>query len=248
MSKKHMRDQNYHHRESREKDSATVLVVEDNQNLNEVIRRALELKGYLVATAYNLQEASEKLNTAEPDVVLLDVMLPDGDGMDFAAEITANAAFDGQIVFLTAKTADEDRYRGLGVGDDYITKPFAPMELTARVEAALTRLDRRRRSKTLLQKGALKLDMLSAQAFLMDKDLLLTQKEFSVLLLLVQNAGMTISASALYEKVWKAPLGDDSQSLRTVVSRLRKKLGEGFVITNMSNEGSRGYRFEMNEP
>jgi DNA-binding response OmpR family regulator len=221
---------------------ALILIVEDNIQLNEVNRRAMELQGYSVLSALNLAQASAHLQTAEPDVILLDVMLPDGDGMDFAADITSSGAYGGQIVFLTAKTADEDRYRGLGVGDDYITKPFAPAELTARVQAALTRRARQRRQKNALQKGALRMDMLSGQAFLRGEDLHLTQKEFAVLLLLAQNTGATVSAATLYESVWKAPLSDDSQSLRTVVSRLRRKLGGGFAVETVYSDG---YRFTM---
>jgi DNA-binding response OmpR family regulator len=219
----------------------SVLIVEDNRQLADINRRALELQGYAVFTAFSLAEARAHLETIEPDVILLDVMLPDGDGMDFAAEITSHG-ITSQIVFLTAKTADEDRYRGLGVGDDYITKPFAPMELIARVEAALVRRERRRRQNNILQRGALRMDVLSGQAFLEGKDLLLTQKEFAVLLLLAQNSGVTTRANALYESVWKAPLLEDSQSLRTVISRLRRKLGGGFAITNEYNDG---YRFSV---
>jgi DNA-binding response OmpR family regulator len=226
------------------RNSPLILIVEDNQNLNDINRRALELQGYTVLTAFTLAQARAHLKTAEPDVILLDITLPDGDGMDFAAQLNENSAVTGQIVFLTAKASDEDRYRGLGVGDDYITKPFAPADMIARVEAAVLRRQRHSRQRKLWQKGSLKLDFLSGQAFLNGTDLLLTQKEFAVLWLLAQNARATLAAQSIYESVWKAPMNEDNQSLRIVISRLRKKLGSGFSI---SNEYNNGYCFAVIE-
>jgi DNA-binding response OmpR family regulator len=121
---------------------ATVLLVEDNPKLNEINRRALEKAGCAVLTALTLHEARAYMAQNAPDVILLDVMLPDGDGINFCGEI--RDATDAHILFLTSKTEYENRVRGLETGgDDYITKPYKLEEMLARVNAALRRLPRR---------------------------------------------------------------------------------------------------------
>ena len=119
----------------------TILLVEDNAELNDNNARALRMLDYEVHSALTLAEARAWLGENEPDVILLDVMLPDGDGIDFCAEIRdAPLRTEAHILFLTARTGHEERVRGLAEGgDDYISKPFHPGELLARVEAAMRR-------------------------------------------------------------------------------------------------------------
>lgn len=134
----------------------TVLLVEDNVELNANNARALKMLGYEVYPALTLAEARVWLDRNEPDVILLDVMLPDGDGIGFCAEIRgAPLRTAAHILFLTAKTGHADRVRGLADGgDDYITKPFHPEELLARVEAAM----RRRNMRPIIKDGAQSVD------------------------------------------------------------------------------------------
>ena len=155
----------------------TVLLVEDNAELNHNNFRALKLLGYDVHSALTLSAARFYLHSAEPDIILLDVMLPDGEGIDFCAEI--RGATEAHILFLTAKTAHEDRVRGLAAGgDDYIIKPFHPDELFARVDAAMRR---RAMSQRIKKRGATIEEAEAKKLFAFVAHYDLTEKESEVL-------------------------------------------------------------------
>ncbi|MDR3070137.1 MAG: response regulator transcription factor [Propionibacteriaceae bacterium] len=201
----------------------TVLLVEDNADLNTVNSRILKLRGYEVFTALTLREARKLLTICEPDIILLDVMLPDGDGIAFCREIRDKVT--AHIIFLTAKTEHEDLIKGLAEGgDDYITKPFHPEELLARIEAATRRRTIGSLSTRPLVRGTLSLDLATSQAFVSDVKLPLTPKEFALLYLLLRHAGKPLNKSWLYQRVWKQPMMGDSQALWQQMSRLRRKL------------------------
>lgn len=221
-----------------------VLLVEDNEELNTANSRVLKLRGYEVLTALTLREAREQLVRTEPDVILLDVMLPDGDGFSFCEEIREQTS--AHILFLTAKVGHEDMVRGLtGGGDDYISKPFHPEELLARVSAAMRRRKMDRPPVQTLVKGDLTLDIVASQAFLNTVNLSLTPKEFCLLLLLMQKEGKAVCAEVLYEKVWKAPLLGDKNAIQAAVSKLRQKLEpSGYTIHSQRGQG---YIFCENE-
>jgi DNA-binding response OmpR family regulator len=196
------------------------------------------VEGYRVLTALTLEGARKHLEEESPDLILLDVMLPDGDGMDFCREIAETV--DSHILFLTGKGRQEDRLRGLEYGgDDYITKPYVPDELLLRIKSAM-----RRRRKMVskvprrLLLGALELDIAANQAFLNGEDILLTQKEFALLLLFAQNENKTMGADELYEMVWRRPMNDDNSAVKNAVSRLRKKLaGSAYSIESSRRSG-----------
>ncbi len=213
-----------------------VLLVEDNTELNDNNARALKMLGYDVYGALTLAAAREYLAGNDPDIILLDVMLPDGDGMDFCGEIRGSTR--AHILFLTAKTEQADILRGLALGgDDYITKPFHPKELHARAEAVM-----RRRSMSMaeqiIKKGALTLDVVAAQAYVEDTDLLLQPREFALLLLLAQNEGEIMDAETLYEKAWGRPLAGDRNTLQVTVSKIRKKIEPaGYDIAVVRGKG-----------
>ena len=200
-----------------------ILLVEDNDGLNRSNSRALTMRGYTVAAALTLAEAKRHLAEAQPDIILLDVELPDGNGIDFCEEIRSKTT--AHILFLTAKLEHENMLRGLGNGgDDYITKPFHPGELLARIDAAMRRREMDKPPVQTIAKGALALDIMATRAFIGGEDLALTPKEFSLLLLLVQNEGNALNAEYVYETVWKAPLIGNKNAMQTAVSKLRQKL------------------------
>lgn len=204
----------------------TVLLVEDNKELNEINKRALEMEGYTVYTAFTVLEARKWLAQISPQVILLDAALPDGNGMEFCGEI--RDFVDSHILFLTSRTEHEDKLRGFGMGaDDYITKPYKLDELIARVGAAMRR--RRMGAKApmadVLMRGALTLNVIAQQAFFEGKDLLLTQKEFALLLTLFRSN--VVSKEKLYEDIWQQPFLGDGAALWKHISRLNKKLFEG---------------------
>ena len=219
----------------------TILLVEDNIKLNEGNRRALELKGYRALVAFTLGEARELLKTCDPDVILLDVMMPDGDGIDFCGEISGSVT--SHILFLTAKTEEESLLKGLAYGgDDYITKPFKLKELLARVDAAVRRHERTPGSGETVSSGDLSLNTLSQRAFWRGVDLNLHTKEFALLKYLMQNRGAYTSTEELYRKLWDM----HSMDLRVVkqcIYRLRKSFTDNGVYCSIVLKRGRGYRF-----
>ena len=217
-----------------------VLLVEDNEGLNRSNSRALTMRGYNVAAALTLAEARLRLTEAQPDIILLDVELPDGNGIDFCEEIRGKTT--AHILFLTAKLEHENMVQGLNNGgDDYITKPFHPEELLARIDASMRRREMDKKTVQVIKSGNLMLDIATAHAFLNGENLSLTPTEFSLLILFIQNKGKILDSTYLYEEVRKQPMNGDSNALRQHVSRLKKKLesasnGE-YTIFASRNEG-----------
>ena len=231
----------------------TILLVEDNPKVMRNNITMLKSLGAAVQSAANLAEARQKLAlfhqekhkmAARPfDAAAIDIMLPDGSGLDLLKEIRSNSgtalnALSGlPILLLTAKGASEDIVTGLSLGaDDYLAKPYDLNVFAARLNALL------RRAQTIndsINLGPLRLDLISNQAFCDGKDMLLTQKEFALLLLLVQNKGSTLSADYLYGKAWGLPPKDDNSALKVQVSNLKKKLSAAgnIIIETTRGEG-----------
>lgn len=218
--------------------NGSILLVEDNEQILYGNERMLKRRGYHVTTALTLKEARERMNEAEPAAIVLDIMLPDGSGLDFMRELRQKSNIP--VLLLTGLTTPEDIIRGLTEGgDDYLTKPYDFNVLLARIEALLRRAAH---VPQTLTKGALTFDVLANQVFLNGVDLLLTQKDFALLMLFAQNENKTMSAEYLYEKIWNAPLGGTTQAIKSAVSRLRKRLvGSGYTIIAQRYEG---YIFE----
>ena len=215
-----------------------ILLVEDNEQILRGNERLLTRRGYGIAAALTLFEAHKELEAQMPDLIVLDIMLPDGSGLDFIAELRQHSQIP--VLLLTGLTTPEDVVRGLTAGgDDYLAKPYDFGVLLARVEALL------RRSEQIpekLTRDRLSLDVAVGVASLDGTDLLLTQKEFALLLVFAQNEGRFISAEYLYEKVWKQPMAGDNQAFKKTLYRLREKIkGSGWRIELSRGEG---YSFE----
>ena len=233
-------------------DKRVVLLVEDNEKLNEINRRALESEGYEVPTAATLTVAREHLSRRAPDVILLDVVLPDGSGMDLCKEIRQDT--DAHILFLTSRREHEQMLLGLLLGgDDYITKPFRMSELLHRVASAMRRramiphgMPQGMEDAKTLKAGGLTLNVVAGRAFMNDADLQLQPKEFALLRMFVQNENKIMSAETLYEEAWGQSIGDDKRSLQKRISALRKKLEEANSGYTVNVEYGQGYCFEKN--
>jgi DNA-binding response OmpR family regulator len=218
-----------------------ILLVEDNKQILSGNARMLKWNSYEVVTALTLREARERISEKTPDAIVLDIMLPDGNGLDFMREYRQNSNIP--ILLLTGLNTPKDKVRGLTEGgDDYLTKPYDFEELLARIQALLRRAGR---VPDVVHKGLFKLDIASSQAFLDGKDLLLSQKEFSLLLFLVQHEGETIKAGLLYEKIWGASMSGDKNAVQVTISKLRKKIEPTGYDINMIR--SQGYIFEKQE-
>ena len=221
-----------------------ILLVEDNEKLNYANSEILTLNGYTVHTALTLSEARAVLAVTEPDVILLDIMLPDGDGFDFCAEIRDST--QAAVVFLTAKTEHEDIIHGYNIGADYLMKPFHPKLLVAKVENVL-RQHRHVKEQTpanVLSFGRLTLNIITGRAFVDGADLNLQPKEFSLLRFFGENENKTVSTEYIFETLWNQPMAGDKNALQAAVSRLRKKIEPiGYKI---SLTRDKGYKFWKN--
>ena len=213
-----------------------VLLVEDNKEIMHGNKRLFELEGYEVSCALTLAEARGLIDGRRPDIIVLDIMMPDGNGLDFMRELREGENSGVPILLLTGLTTKEDVLRGLkSGGDDYLTKPYDFDILLTRVETLLRRVSN---IPEIIENGSLKLDVLAGLAFINGGDLLLAQKEFSLLLLFVQNEDKTMSAEYLYEKVWKMTLNDNTNALKNTISRLRNKIFDsGYTISAVRGEG-----------
>ena len=195
---------------------------------------------YSVLEAADAAQCRYMLSNNDIDLVILDIMLPDGDGISLCREIKAK--YDIPILFLSALSENDDIITALRAGgDDYLPKPYDIQVLIARVEARLRSV---RKDKRYISFGRLRLDTFSMAAYFADNDLLTTQKEFSILLMLARNIGSTVPKAELYENVWGLPYSDNANALFTAVSRLNKKLDDNKADVTITYERGKGYALE----
>jgi two-component system, OmpR family, response regulator len=206
---------------------ARVLVVDDEPNIAELVATALRYEGFDVATAADGAQALATLRAFAPDLVVLDVMLPDTNGFELQARIRA----DGQrvpVLFLTARDAVEDRVRGLTLGaDDYMTKPFSLEELVARVHAILRRTVGAADASHRLTFSDLELDDETHEVRRAGRRVNLSPTEFSLLRYLLLNSRKVLSKAQILDHVWQYDFGGDGRIVETYISYLRKKIDAG---------------------
>ncbi|MDR0433497.1 MAG: response regulator transcription factor [Gracilibacteraceae bacterium] len=217
-------------------DGKRILLIEDNERILSGNKWMFEQQGFETATALTLAEARLLLHEREPDVIVLDIMLPDGSGLDFMRELRESENAGIPILLLTGLTTKEDVVRGLTAGgDDYLTKPYDFSELLARAAALLRRSAR---MPNRLAKGPLTIDIIAMQAHIGGGDLNLTHKECGLLLLLALNEEKILSAEDLYKIVWGQELSNDRNALQTAASKLRKKIEPaGYTVATTRGMG-----------
>lgn len=221
-----------------------ILCVEDNKQVQAFNKMEFEERGYTVIPAMTLCDAREALRRELPGLIILDINMPDGNGLDFLREFRAVNPAHAKIpvLILTGYGKDTEVVAGFESGcNDYMAKPYTFPVLFMRAKELLSRAER---LPEALQKDSLKLDIISGRAFINDQDLLLTQKEFALLLTFVQNEDVTMNLEQIYEKIWKVPIGDDKRALRRQISNLRTKLEEGRCGYIISTIYGAGYSFE----
>jgi DNA-binding response OmpR family regulator len=226
-----------------------IMVVEDDSLMAQVTAALLEEQGYHTLTAYTAAEAREMVKTNNPDLFVLDVMLPDGNGFDLCKEFREQT--DEPVLFLTGKKETEDKVEGLSTGGDYyLTKPYEKDEFLAVVGSMLRRRMQTKKKiaeASVIKRGPLLLNIHDGKAFVNGRDAELTHKEFAVLLLLMENEDKELSYDAIYESIWLSPMYGDSGAVRQQISRIKKKLDEedtdDFSILNASGKG---YMFTTN--
>ncbi len=213
-------------------------VVEDDENIREIIRCALESSGLRVTGFEDAVEMFGMLPKQLPDIVLLDLMLPRMDGLDALKRLKAEPkSAHIPVLILTAKSSETDKVAGLDLGaDDYITKPFGVLELMARVRAALRRAEGSSAQSPVLETRGLRLDAEKHEVTLEGAEVDLALKEFELLRLLMANAGRVLTRNEILDEVWGYGYSGETRTLDMHIRSLRQKLGDdagggGFITT-----------------
>jgi DNA-binding response OmpR family regulator len=211
-----------------------LLLVEDEPAVQTNNKMVLERRGYRLKQAFNLADARKIVADEMPGAIVLDLILPDGHGLDFLKELREFS--NVPVLVLTAMGTNEDIIKGLEAGgDDYLTKPHELSVFIKRVEALLRRSSM---VPDLVTLGPLSISISSNKAFCNDEDMVLSQKEYLALLQFMQYPNKMLTAKYLYEKVWGQELFADDSSLKAIISRLRMKLTDsGYTITASRGEG-----------
>jgi two-component system KDP operon response regulator KdpE len=226
-------------------DAKLILVVDDEPRMRRFMRMNLDLEGYRVIEAGNGMEAIDRVRDDLPDLVLLDVMMPEMDGFEALRLIRETSSVP--IIMLTVKSDEEDRVRGLELGaDDYVTKPFSPRELASRIKAVLRRTEMPAPADRSVIKvdDRLQIDFNRRQVIVEGKEIKLRPTEYRLLYHLVNNAGWTLPHETLLAKVWGHEYRDETHYLRLYITYLRQKIEEDpthpkYILT----ERGLGYRF-----
>ncbi len=204
-----------------------ILIVDDEKPIVEILEYNLEKEGFTVVTAFDGEEAIRMAEVENPDLILLDIMLPLKDGFTVCQEIRAK--MDVPIIMLTAKEMEIDKVYGLELGaDDYVTKPFSAREVTARVKAILRRTrgkeKRTENDKAIIIAGSLKVDRDEVQVYNQGEAIELTLREYSLLLFLMLKPGYVFSREQLLNQVWGYDYIGDERTVDVTIRRLREKL------------------------
>jgi len=226
-----------------------ILVVDDEPRMIRFVQYNLELEGFRVVVAHNGLEAVEKVRTQLPDLVVMDVMMPEMDGFEALTQIREIS--DVPVIMVTVKNEDEDKHLAFSSGaDDYLTKPFSPQELVDRVRAVLRRAAGPSSTDTEVLKvdDRLQIDFASRQVIVNGKRVSLRPTEWRLLYHLIKNANWVMPAELLLQKVWGFEYTDDVQLLRLYIAYLRSKIEKDsgdpqYIIT----ERGVGYKFVMPE-
>lgn len=221
--------------------NAKILVVDDEQSILNLVEVYLRPEGFEVQTAMDGESALAKARAFKPDLIVLDIMLPVKDGIEVLTALRRES--NVYVIMLTAKTEETDRVVGLSVGaDDYLTKPFSPRELVARIKAALRRLQQPVSDLgEVLTSKHLRIDAGSRQVFVDEKQVDLTAIEFDLLKVLAQHRGQVLSREQLLERVWGYEYFGDFRVVDVHLGHLRQKLGKRQFIQTVRGVG---YRFD----
>ncbi|HJV45393.1 MAG TPA: response regulator YycF [Bacillota bacterium] len=213
-----------------------ILVVDDERPIADILKFSLEKEGYNVVCAYDGEEALHHVQRENPDLILLDIMLPKRDGMEVCKQV--RKTHDMPIIMLTAKDSEIDKVLGLEFGaDDYVTKPFGTRELLARIKVQLRRTERNhKKDETIIQLGSLEID---TSSYIVRKEgvpLELTQREFALIHYLASHCNQVMTRDHLLQSVWGYDYFGDERTVDVTIRRLREKIEDDpsnpqFIIT-----------------
>ena len=223
---------------------AKILVIDDEPGILNVVTAYLRSEGYDFRTASDGDEGLKAIHAYQPDLIVLDVMLPGMDGIEVLSQLRRES--NAYVIMLTARSEETDKLVGLSVGaDDYLTKPFSPRELMARIKAALRRFQKptAQENRKVYSFDQVRIDTGSRKTWVDDKEIDLTSLEFDLLVTLAEHHGLVLSRQQLLEKVWGYDYFGDLRVVDVHIGHLRQKLGEKSIETVRGA----GYRFEDKE-
>lgn len=221
--------------------SELIYIADDEKNIRELVKCFLENQGYEVETFSNGDDLFKRYKEKNADMIILDFIMPGTDGVEICRQIRQIA--NVPIIILSAKDSEEDRIKGISVGgDDYLTKPFSPIELVARVQALFRRISMDKVEKVeKVTFGNIKIDVTKKQAYVDDEEIALTPLEFDFLKYLIQKNNQAISREELLKEVWKIAYDIDTRATDDTVKRLRRKIAD----SNVEIKTVWGYGFKM---
>lgn len=205
-----------------------ILVLDDEKEIADLVEVYLKVEGYNILKFYNSKDALDAIDREKIDLAILDVMVDNVDGFEIC-KIIREKNLNFPIIMLTAKIEDKDKITGLSIGaDDYMTKPFNPLELLARVKSALRRYKKYNdiKEENLIEIEGLVIDEKKHKCLLYEKEIEFTPIEFDILLYLAKRRGQVVSSEELFEKVWKEKYFDSNNTVMVHIRRIREKLNE----------------------
>ena len=219
-----------------------LLIIEDEQDLREIIQQSLEMEKFLVETACDYKSALDKIISFDYDCILLDIMLPGGNGLDLLQELK-NLDKSENVIIISAKDSLDDKLKGLNLGaDDYLTKPFHIAELTARVKSVLRR--KSFQGKNIIEAGNIELDPEERTLLIDKRPLVLNRKEFDILTYMLVNKNRLVNKTSLAEHVWGDHMdeADDYEFIYSQIKNLRKKLKDNRATVEIQAVYGIGYK------
>ncbi|MDS0525820.1 response regulator transcription factor [Clostridium sp. SHJSY1] len=224
----------------------TILVVDDEENVSELLKLYLEAEGFIVEIADDGLKALELARKMNPDLIILDIMLPYKGGLQVAQELRKD--MDTPIIMLSAKGDESDKILGLKIGgDDYVTKPFSPGEISARVKAILRRVKTEDQENDVIRFPELIIDFSKYEIIVSGVKIVTTPKEVELMWFLANNPGIVFTRERLLDKIWGYDYLGDSRTVDTHIKRLRRKIEKGHVYTYLYTVWGVGYKFEVKE-
>ena len=224
--------------------SKKILVVDDEEDILELLKYNLKKEGYHVKTVTNGIEAVETAKDFFPDLVLLDIMMPNQDGVETCRQLRELPELENTfIIFLTARAEEYSEVAAFDIGaDDYITKPIKPRALMSRISAIFRRGEVKNKDNNLISVGDLSIDRASYTIMIKDKKITLPKKEFQLLYFLAQNPNKVFSRDDLLQNIWGMDVYVLARTVDVHIRKVREKIGEGFIRTVKGV----GYKFEIN--
>lgn len=221
-----------------------ILVVDDEENVSGLLKLYLESEGFITHTAEDGIKALDLARKVNPDLIILDIMLPFKDGWQVAQEIRKEK--DTPIIILSAKGEESDKILGLNLGgDDYVTKPFSPGEITARVKAILRRTKKESKEREIIELPELIVDFSKYEITANGSKITTTPKEVELMWLLCNNPGIVFTRERLLDKIWGYDYLGDSRTVDTHIKRLRRKIERGNSYIYLHTVWGVGYKFEV---